>query len=245
MPALGNFTSTAATTDANIYYSNSQGGVGQFGSLGTVCSVFHVTSSSLSQVSQQENPCVVLRLYCSIHACQTFPNHFPFCSHLGNTSHAIQKCPHTSHCLDGKLQYFCSRSTRPFSSWRHSHSSGLSPAQGTTSKHPPSSAWELQVDRRSIGGLWSVPPGTRPCEKVTGHPGPRGLAQAALGAAHAGPDTDCAAVCRTALYINKWLQPPGLSPALNCHLTTQTIHSASLWMMKTQEPSAGIVCAPL
>jgi len=41
------------------------------------------------------------------------------------------------------------------------------PSGGTTRKLPPSSAWEVRVDGRSVNGLWPVPSGTRPCQTVT------------------------------------------------------------------------------
>lgn len=72
-----------------------------------------------------KNLCATLRLYYSIHIFQTSSNPLTFWSHLGGTAHAIHIHAHSSHCLHGKLQHFCSHPIRHFGSWKHSRGSGL------------------------------------------------------------------------------------------------------------------------
>lgn len=148
---------------------------------------FHVTSSSLSNVSWKQNPCAAIRLHYSTHISQTFQSLTYFGRH--HPGHSLT-CP-LQPSLICKTAFCTFQVLGQLKAWLWlSH-----PPTGTTSKTPPSLTRAPQVDGRSLSGLWTISPGTHPCQKSLGCPGQLVPCRQPWVLPHTGPG--CAAVCRT------------------------------------------------
>lgn len=155
-----------------------------------------VTSMSpvLSNVSWKQNPCAAIKLYYSTRASQTYPSLSYFLLSFGRhlSCHSLT-CPFQPLLIWKNPAFW----KPPFQvlgqleAWLWlSHS-----PTGTTSKSPPSLTQAPGVDGRSLSGLWTISPGTHPCQKSLGCPGQLVPFRQPWVLPQAGPGW--AAVCRT------------------------------------------------